>query len=134
MRTVLNSFVTADQTTRRRLFEIFSIIITSTNFRRILYFLIKPWLTFFIFSYLIKSIYFLQETWLRHSTNKRYPRFASETHIDSLSKISFRRLLEMTMYVSFFIFDQKYNKQYDGVAMGSPLGPTLGNIFLRTSA
>ena len=40
----------------------------------------------------------------------------------------------MTMYVSFFIFDQKYYKQYDGVAMGSPLGPTLANIFLRTSA
>ena len=37
----------------------------------------------------------------------------------------------MTMYVSFFIFDQKYYKQYDGVAMGSPLGPTLANIFFE---
>ena len=34
----------------------------------------------------------------------------------------------MTMYESFFIFDQKY-KQCDGVTMGSPLGPTLANVF-----
>ena len=30
----------------------------------------------------------------------------------------------------FFLFDQKYYSQIDGVAMGSPLGPTLANIFL----
>ena len=34
----------------------------------------------------------------------------------------------MTMYESFFIFDQKY-KQCDGVTMDSPLGPTLTNVF-----
>ena len=28
----------------------------------------------------------------------------------------------MTIYESFFIFDQKYYKQCDGDAMGSPLG------------
>ena len=32
----------------------------------------KPWLTSFIFLYLIKSIYFLQETRRRHLTNKMY--------------------------------------------------------------
>ena len=31
---------------------------------------------------------------------------------------------------SFFIFDGKYYIQKDGVAMGSPLGPTLANVFL----
>ena len=28
------------------------------------------------------------------------------------------------------MFDNKYYSQIDGVAMGSPLGPTLANIFL----
>ena len=36
----------------------------------------------------------------------------------------------MTIYESFFIFDQKYYKQCDGVAMGSPMGPTLANVFI----
>ena len=33
--------------------------------------------------------------------------YRNHKHIDNLSKGSFRRLLEMTMYESFFIFDQK---------------------------
>ena len=37
--------------------------------------------------------------------------YRNQTNIDSLSKSSFCRLLEMTMYESFFIFDQKYYKQ-----------------------
>ena len=28
-----------------------------------------------------------------------------------------------------FIFDGKFYEQCDGVAMGSPLGPTLANVF-----
>ena len=54
--------------------------------------------------------------------------YRNHTHIDNLSKGSFRRVLEMTMYESFLIFDQKYYKQCDGVAMGSTLGPELANI------
>ena len=34
------------------------------------------------------------------------------------------------MFESFFIFDQKYYKQCDGVVMGFPLGPTLANVFM----
>ena len=30
----------------------------------------------------------------------------------------------------FFIFDGKFYEQCDGVAMGSPLGPTLANVFM----
>ena len=55
--------------------------------------------------------------------------YRNQTHIDSLSKSSCRRLLEMTMYESFFIFDQKYHKQCDGVAMGSPTGTHIGQCF-----
>ena len=33
---------------------------------------------------------------------------------------------------SCFIFDQKYDKQKDGLAMGSPLGPPSADVFLYT--
>ena len=55
--------------------------------------------------------------------------YRNQTHIDNLSQCPFSRLLEMTMHES-FIFDQKYYKQYDGVAMGSPLESTLANVFI----
>ena len=38
--------------------------------------------------------------------------------------------LLLTTKEKVILFDQKYNCQIDGVAMGSPLGPTLANIFL----
>ena len=34
------------------------------------------------------------------------------------------------MSESLVLFDGEYYKQIDGVAMGSPLGPTFANIFL----
>ena len=34
------------------------------------------------------------------------------------------------MSESLILFDQEFYKQYDGVRMGSPLGPTLANVFL----
>ena len=34
------------------------------------------------------------------------------------------------MFESFFIFDEKFYEQCDGVAMGSPLGPILVNVFM----
>ena len=33
------------------------------------------------------------------------------------------------MSKSLILFDQKFYKQHDGVATGSPLGPTLDNVF-----
>ena len=55
--------------------------------------------------------------------------FENSTKVNNLSKESFRSLLELATLHSFFIFDGKYYKQKDGVAMGSPLGPTLANVF-----
>ena len=43
--------------------------------------------------------------------------YRNHTHIVNLSKGS-----------TFFIFDQKFYKQCDGVAMGSTLGPELDNF------
>ena len=47
-----------------------------------------------------------------------------------LSKRELFKLLETTTSESSFIFDYLLYKQVDGVAMGSPLGPTFANAFL----
>ena len=47
-----------------------------------------------------------------------------------LNKKELFQLLETATSESSFIFDFLLYKQIDGVAMGSPLGPTLANAFL----
>ncbi|XP_064086151.1 uncharacterized protein LOC135201203 [Macrobrachium nipponense] len=42
----------------------------------------------------------------------------------------FRRFLELAVLDTAFIFNNTAFKQVDGVAMGSPLGPTFANIFM----
>ena len=54
----------------------------------------------------------------------------NQTHVGSLTQSLFYSLLKITMLKSFFIFDGKFYEQCDDVAMGSPLGPTLANVFL----
>ena len=56
--------------------------------------------------------------------------FKDRTHVDNLLKDSFRELLTRTMFESLIVFNQEFYKQHDGVAMGSPLGPTVANAFL----
>ena len=34
------------------------------------------------------------------------------------------------MFEAFFVFVEKFYEQCDGVAMGSPLGPTLADVFM----
>ena len=41
-----------------------------------------------------------------------------------------RNLLAVATKESFFMFNSKFYKQIDGVAMVSPLGPALANIFM----
>ena len=55
------------------------------------------------------------------SKNKKYQGF---------SKDQFQKLLSLAVKNSFFLFNGTYYEQIDGVAMGSPLGPTIANIFL----
>ena len=45
-------------------------------------------------------------------------------------KLSRKDLFKLATTESSFIFDNKLYKQIDGVAMGSPLGPTLANAFV----
>ena len=56
--------------------------------------------------------------------------FHDKDSVDGLKKDEFRQLLTLATKDSFILFDGTYYQQVDGVAMGSPLGPTLANIFL----
>ena len=56
--------------------------------------------------------------------------YSNTAVVDGLSRNDFKKLLTMATTESFILFDGKYFQQIDGVAMGSPLGPTLANIFL----
>ena len=53
-----------------------------------------------------------------------------DTLVKGISKNGFRDLLNLATKESFFTFNNKFYIQVDGVAMGSPLGPILANIFL----
>ena len=50
--------------------------------------------------------------------------------VRGLLKRHFKELLTLATKSSCFIFNGIYYSQVDGVAMGSPLGPTLANLFL----
>ena len=56
--------------------------------------------------------------------------FKQKDKIKNLEKGDFRKLLELATKESCLIFDGKYYRQIDGVAMGNPLGPTMANIFM----
>ena len=50
--------------------------------------------------------------------------------ITEFSAKDFKRLLELATLENYFLFDSIIYNQVDGVAMGSPLGPTLANAFM----
>ena len=49
----------------------------------------------------------------------------SKNIVGSLNKSEFKQLLSLATKELYFIFNGFLGKQIDGVAMGSPLGPTL---------
>ena len=53
-----------------------------------------------------------------------------DTFVKRISKNDFRDLLNFATKESFFTFNNKFYIELDGVAMGSPLGPIMANIFL----
>ena len=55
--------------------------------------------------------------------------FKSSQTVSGLNKQQVLEMLLLTTKENVILFDQKYYSQTDGVAMGSPLGPTLVNIF-----
>ena len=56
--------------------------------------------------------------------------YNNEDVIDCINKSEFKNLLSLATQESHFIFNDVLYKQKDGVAMGSPLGPTMANVFL----
>ena len=56
--------------------------------------------------------------------------YRNQTHVNTLTKISFYKLLKITMFESFFVFDGKFYEQCNGIAMVFPLGPILANVFM----
>ena len=56
--------------------------------------------------------------------------FGRKRKFKGFTKLEFKELLQFAVKDALFIFNGNYYVQRDGVAMGSPLGPTLANIFL----
>ena len=56
--------------------------------------------------------------------------FKTTDKVEGLNKEDFHSLLSLATKESFILFNGNFYKQIDGVAMGSPLGPTFANIFL----
>ena len=54
--------------------------------------------------------------------------FSTDIKINNINRINFEKLL--TLQNNFFNFEGKLYQQINGVAMGSPLGPTLEYAFL----
>ena len=56
--------------------------------------------------------------------------FLKTDKIHNFERGKLKQLSTFAACESFFIFDGEYYTQIAGVAMGSPLGPTLANAFL----
>ena len=56
--------------------------------------------------------------------------YKDDENTPKIPKDVFRNLLTVATKESFFMFNNKFYKQIDGVVMGSPLGPALANIFM----
>ena len=56
--------------------------------------------------------------------------FSNNSKVNNINRNDFGKLLRAALQNKYFNFEGKIYKQLDGVAMGSPLGPTLANAFL----
>ena len=56
--------------------------------------------------------------------------FSSASEVLGITSKYFRMLIELAVTNSYFIFNDKFYRQIEGVGMGLPLGPTFANIFM----
>ena len=59
-----------------------------------------------------------------------YELFTNNSSIHGLNKKQITEMFSLTTKESMILFDMAFYTQVDGVAMGSPLGPSLANAFL----
>lgn len=55
--------------------------------------------------------------------------FENTDNVHNLMRDQFKKLLKLSVEDSIFMFNNQLYSQTDGVAMGSPLGPTVANAF-----
>ena len=56
--------------------------------------------------------------------------YKDDENTHKIPKDVFRNLLNVATKESIFTFNSKFYKQIDGVAIGTPLGPALANVFM----
>ena len=56
--------------------------------------------------------------------------YKDDENTPKIPKDVFRKILTIATKESFYMFNNKFYKQIDGVTMGSQLGPVLANIFM----
>ena len=56
--------------------------------------------------------------------------FSNNDEVNNINRIDFEKLLSAALQNNFFNFEGKIDKQIDGVAMVSPVGPTYASAFL----
>ena len=56
--------------------------------------------------------------------------FSNDTKVYNINRIDFEKILRAALQINFSNLEGKMYKKFDRVAMRSPLGSTLGKVFL----
>ena len=80
----------------------------------------------------VKLVFLKTEVWnlLSYLWTLQSKNLDPTSTILGLSATFFKTILELSVLNSFFLFNNKFYQQLDGLGMGLPLGPTFANIFM----